>query len=66
MLVYLPLQLLKHNAIVLLSNEKLGEFLYTLEAQAVLPEPCKIGIDESSLDPARIKLIKSNSKLIKK
>ncbi len=56
----MPLQLLKHNGIVLLSNEKLGEFLYNLEGTALLPEACKIGVDENNLDPTKIKLIKSN------
>lgn len=59
-LTYLPLQLLKHSCAILFSNEKLGEFLYNVEGTAQLPEPAKIAIDEKSLDPARVKLIKSS------
>jgi hypothetical protein len=58
---YLPLQFIKHSGLILLSNEKIGEFLYYLDGAVSLPEPTKPHVDENSLDLARIKLIKSNS-----
>ncbi|CAF0834043.1 unnamed protein product [Brachionus calyciflorus] len=57
---YLPLQMIKHSAILLFSNEKMGEFLYYLEGVASLPEPTRVLVDEKSLDSARIKYIKSS------
>lgn len=59
---YLPLQLIKHSAIIIFSNDKLGEFLYYLDGAACQPEPCKVSVDENSLDSSKIKLIKSNRK----
>ncbi len=59
---YLPLQLFKHTAIILFTNDKLGEFLYNLEGTSLMPEKSKIIIDEQSLDTSKIKLIKLNRK----
>ena len=41
-------------------NEKIGEFLYYLDGTPILPEPCKVLVDEAFLDTTRIKYIKSN------
>lgn len=57
---YLPLQYIKHSAIILFSNEKIGEFLYYLEGLPSLPNPSRALVDESSLNSARIKYIKIN------
>jgi hypothetical protein len=62
---YLPLQLVKHSAIILFTNETLGEFLYNLEGVVSMPEKSKIIVDESNLD-SRVKLIKTNRKIIHK
>jgi hypothetical protein len=57
---YLPLQFVKHSAVILFTNEKLGEFLYHLEGSAKQPEATKILVDENALDPNKIKFIKSS------
>lgn len=57
---YLPLQLIRHLGLILFSNENIGEFIYHLEGNALLPEPSRTFIDEKSLDSDRVKLIKSN------
>ena len=62
-LTYLPLQLIKHSGVLIFQSDKVGEFIYYLEGAPTLPEPCKIFFDESSLDSARIKFIKSNRNL---
>jgi hypothetical protein len=64
-LTYLPLQLIKHTAVIIFANDKVGEFIYYLEGTALLPEPFKVIVDESALDSNRCKLIKSNSKFEK-
>lgn len=56
---YLPLQFVKHTAIVLFTNESMGEFLYNLEGVVSLPTKSKVRVDEPSLD-SRVKLIKIN------
>lgn len=58
---YLPLQYIKHAGLILLSNEKVGEFIYHLEGNALLPEPSKTIIEEKSLDADRVKIIRPNS-----
>jgi hypothetical protein len=57
---YLPLQYIKHSAILIFTNEKLGEFLYYLEGVPNLPDPTRTLVDESTLDTTRIKYIKLN------
>lgn len=57
---YLPLQSVKHGAVLLFTNEKLGEFVYHLEGTAAQPEPIKVQVDEGALDPNKIKYIKSS------
>lgn len=57
---YLPLQMIKHSAILLFSNEKMGEFLYYLEGNAALPEPSRALVDEKNLDATKVKYLKSN------
>lgn len=57
---YLPLQMIKHSAIILFSNEKMGEFLYYLEGNATLPEPNRTLVDEKNLDANKVKFLKSN------
>ena len=57
---YLPLQYIKHSAIIIFTNEKLGEFLYYLEGVPNLPDPTRTLVDESALDTTRIKYIKIN------
>ena len=59
---YLPLQLVKHSAILMFQNERVGEFLYYLDGTPTLPEPCKVLVDETFLDTSHIKYIKSNRK----
>lgn len=63
---YLPLQMIKHSAIILFSNEKMGEFLYYLEGNASLPKPNRTLVDEKNLDASKVKYIKSNRKKILK
>lgn len=53
---------MKHTAVIIFTNEKVGEFLYYLEGTALLPEPFKVIVDEAKMDVARCKLIKANSK----
>ena len=57
---YLPLQLVKHSAVIMFTNEKLGEFVYYLEGSAKQPDATKIQVDENVLDPNKIKYIKSS------
>ena len=45
---------------MLASNDSLGEFLVNIDGTAQLPEPTKMGVDEKSLEPTRVKLIKSS------
>ena len=59
---YLPLQLIKHSAVLIFSNEKVGDLVYYLEGSAGTPDASKVRVEESSLDPTKIKLIKSNRK----
>lgn len=61
---YLPLQFIRQNGLILFSNESIGEFIYHLEGNSLLPEPSKTYIDEKSLDTDRVKIIRSNRKLI--
>ena len=61
-LTYLPLQLMKHTAVLIFSNENIGEFIYYLEGTALLPEPFKVIVDEAAIDIAHCKFIKSTSK----
>ncbi len=58
-ITYLPLQYVKHSAVILFTNEKLGEFVYHLEGSAKQPDATKIQVDENVLDPNKIKYIKS-------
>lgn len=60
LVTYLPLQFVKHSGILLLTNERLGQFLYYLDGAPNPPEPCKVGVDESGLDSSRVKVIKSS------
>ena len=60
-LTYLPLQLMKHTAVIIFTNEKVGEFIYYLEGTALLPEPFKVIVDEANMDVTRCKLIKTSS-----
>jgi hypothetical protein len=62
---YLPLQLIKQSAVIVFSNENIGEFLYYLEGTPSMPGPTKVGVDEQFFDSARVKHIKSNSKRMK-
>ena len=57
---YLPLQLVKHSAILMFQSERVGEFLYYLDGTPTLPEPCKVLVDETFLDTSHVKYIKSN------
>lgn len=63
LVTYLPLQLIKHSAVLIFSDEKVGDLVYYLEGSTGTPEPSKVRVDESSLDQAKIKLIKSNRRL---
>lgn len=56
---YLPLQFMKRTAVLVLSNEKIGEFIYYLEGNVTQPDPFKVIVDEKRLDSDKCKLIKS-------
>jgi hypothetical protein len=61
---YLPLQFMKHAAVVVFTNDRVGDFLYHLEGMPTTPAPIRCAVDESSLDHARIKLVNSARKLV--
>ena len=54
------MQFVKHSAVILFTNDKLGEFLYHLEGTPISPDPKKVQVDETTLDPNKIKYIKSS------
>jgi hypothetical protein len=56
---YLPLQFIKRTAVLVLTNEKIGEFIYYLDGNVTQPDPFKVVVDEKSLDHDKCKLIKS-------
>lgn len=60
LVTYLPLQFVKHSGILLMTNERLGQFLYYLDGAPNPPEPCKVNVDDSGLDSSRVKVIKSS------
>ncbi len=60
---YLPLQLVnKHTALVIFSNDTLGEFIYYLEGVPQRPETFRVNVDEDFLDTEKCRLIKTQSK----
>ncbi len=59
-ITYLPLQFVKHSGVILFTNAKSGEFLYHLEGSPLQPDPTRTVVDEATLDPNKIKYIKSS------
>jgi hypothetical protein len=59
---YLPIQMLsKHTALIIFSNDAIGEFIYYLEGTPLRPDTFKVTVDEQFLDTDKCRFIKTQS-----